>query len=94
MHNRAMPTIKLLSWHEDIEAKAASLKARGLQIDAAPLIKPSSVVSELASLNPAVLILDLDKRPSHAREITVLLRSSKSARHIPILFTGEGRTHP
>lgn len=81
-----MKIIKLLSWHDDVEKKAASLQRSGLQIDAAPLIRSSGVVGELARLNPAALLLDLDKRPSHAREIALALRASKSARHIPILF--------
>ncbi|MBB5340291.1 DUF3052 family protein [Tunturiibacter gelidoferens] len=76
-----MKTVKLLSWHEDITTKAASLKRRGLKIDAAPLIRNSGVVGELAHLDPAALVLDLDKLPSRSR-------SSKSAHHIPILFAG------
>jgi hypothetical protein len=83
-----MPTIKLLSWHDDVKIKAASLKRRGLQIDAAPLIKISSVVGELARLSPSVLVLDLDKVPSRSREVVIAIRTSKAARHIPILFAG------
>ena len=83
-----MKTVKLLSWHEDIAAKAASLRQRGLKIDATPLIKTSGLIGELAELNPAVLVLDLDKLPSKSREIAEVLRSSKSAHHIPILFAG------
>jgi hypothetical protein len=83
-----MKTIKLLSWHEDLSTKAALLKRAGLKIDSAPLISTSGVIGELARLNPAVLVFDLDKRPSYSREIALLLRSSKSARHIPILFAG------
>jgi Protein of unknown function (DUF3052) len=83
-----MKTIKLLSWHDDIATKAASLKRPGLRIDATPLKRTSGVVGELAHLNPAALILDLDRLPSHSREIALALRSSKSARHIPILFAG------
>jgi hypothetical protein len=83
-----MRTVKLLSWHEDISAKAASLKQRGLKIDAAQLIKTSGLIGELAHLNPAVLVLDLDKLPSNSREVAEALRSSKSAHHIPILFAG------
>jgi hypothetical protein len=81
-------TVKLISWHEDIQTKVATLKLPGVRIDIAPLITTSGVVGELARLNPAVLILDLDKVPSHSREIALALRSSKSARHIPILFIG------
>jgi Protein of unknown function (DUF3052) len=83
-----MKTIKLLSWHDDIKTKAASLKRRDLRIEAAPLISTSGLVGELARLNPAVFIFDLDKLPSKSREIALLLRSSKSARHIPLLFAG------
>jgi hypothetical protein len=81
-------TIKLISWHEHIKEKASALKQRGVRIDIAPLIKTSGVVGELARLNPAILVLDLDKLPSNSREIALALRSGKSARHIPILFAG------
>ena len=83
-----MKTIKLISWHEDVKAKAAALKQTGIRIDAAPLIRLSGIVGDLARLNPAVLVLDLDKLPSNSREISLALRSSKSACHIPILFAG------
>jgi hypothetical protein len=81
-------TIKLISWHEDIKKKATALRSSGVRIDTAPMIRLSGVVGELARLNPTVLILDLDKLPSNSREIAIALRSSKSARHIPILFAG------
>ncbi|NYF91280.1 DUF3052 family protein [Tunturiibacter empetritectus] len=83
-----MKIVRLLSWHEDVMTKAAALKRRGLKIDASPLIRTSAVVGELAHLNPAVLIFDLDKLPSRSREIALILRSSRSAHHIPILFAG------
>ena len=83
-----MQTVKLISWDEDVDVKAATLKRRGLHIDATPLIKTSGFIGELGRLSPAVLVLDLDRLPSQAREIAVGLRSSKSARHIPVLFAG------
>ena len=83
-----MAAIKFLSWGEDAAAKAASLQGQGLTIDSSPLVRPSAVVGELARLNPAALVLDLDKWPSHSREIALMLRASKSARNIPILFVG------
>ncbi|WP_260735285.1 DUF3052 family protein [Tunturiibacter lichenicola] len=83
-----MKTIKLLSWHDDVKTKAASLKRPDLRVDAALLVSASGVVGELAHLNPAALVFDLDKLPSKSREIALVLRSSKSARHIPILFAG------
>jgi hypothetical protein len=81
-------TVKLLTWHDDITQKAAMLKRRGLQIDSSPLVSTSGAIGELARLNPAVLVLDLDRLPSNSRVIATVLRTSKSARHIPILFAG------
>lgn len=84
-----MKTVKLISFHREAEAHAALLKQPGVTVDSAPLIRTSAVIGEMASLNPVALVLDLDKLPSHAREIALALRGSKSARHIPILFAGE-----
>lgn len=84
-----MRTIKLLSWHSDLPAKAATLARKDLTIDSTQLVRTSEVIGELARLNPAALVLDLDKLPSNSREIALMLRTSKSARHIPILFAGE-----
>ena len=83
-----MKTVKLISFHPDAKAQATLLKQPGVTVDAAPLVRTSAVIGEMASLNPAALVLDLDKLPSHAREIALALRASKSARHIPILFAG------
>ncbi len=83
-----MPAIRFLSWHQDAAVKAALLKRKGLIVDTAPLVRTSAVVGELARSNPAVLVLDLDRLPSNSREIALMLRASKSARHIPILLAG------
>jgi hypothetical protein len=83
-----MKTIRFISWHEDIKTKVAALKQPGVRINAEPQIRLSGIVGELARLNPAVLVLDLDKLPSSSREIALAMRSTKSARHIPILFAG------
>ncbi len=84
----SVATIKVLSWHEEVAAKAASLKGNGVVVDALPLVRTSAVVGELARLNPALLVLDMDRLPSNSREIALMLRASRSARHIPILFAG------
>jgi len=85
-----MATIKLLSFQpeREIAAKAKLLRRRGVTVDATPLIRTSAAVGELAEFNPAVLVFDLDKLPSTSRVIASLLRDSKSARHIPVLFAG------
>lgn len=84
-----MRVVKLLSWHVEIAAKASLLKAKGIVVDAASLVRTSGVVGEMARLDPAILVLDLDRLPSNSREIALMLRASKSARHIPILLAGD-----
>ena len=37
---------------------------------------------------PEVIVIDLSRRPSHGREVAIWLRSTKSTRHIPIVFAG------
>jgi hypothetical protein len=83
-----MVKVRLISSHPKVAERAVLLEREGLRIDASALEKVSSVVGEMASLNPAVLVLDLDKMPSRGKEIAIALRTSKSARHIPILFAG------
>ena len=83
-----MEIVRLISSHPKIAERAALLERKGVRVDASRLEKVSSVVGEMAKLNPAALVLDLDKTPSRGREIAIALRTSKSARHIPILFAG------
>jgi hypothetical protein len=84
----ALDTVRLISSHPKVAERAALLGGKGVAVDASPLEKLSSVVGEMARLNPAILVLDLDKTPSRGREIAIALRTSKAARHIPILFVG------
>jgi len=83
-----METVRLISSHPKIVERSALLRSKGVVVDASPLEKLSSVVGEMARLNPSILVLDLDKTPSRGREIAIALRTSKAARHIPILFVG------
>lgn len=83
-----METIRLISSHPKVAERAALFSGKGVLVDASPLEKLSSVVGEMSRLNPAILVLDLDKTPSRGREIAIALRTSRAARHIPILFVG------
>lgn len=83
-----METVRLISNHPKVRERAEMLGGKELVVDASPLEKLSSVVGEMARLNPSILVLDLDKTPSRGREIAIALRTSKAARHIPILFVG------
>ena len=83
-----MPTVKPISWHPDIQQKAAALKRRGLQIEAEAPAAISGIVGAMTTLAPVAIVLDLDKRPSSARDLAMVLGNSQSARQIPILFAG------
>ena len=83
-----METVRLISNHPKVGERAQMLSGDGFVVDASPLEKLSSVVGEMARLNPLLLVLDLDKTPSRGREIAIALRTSRAARHIPILFAG------
>ena len=49
---------------------------------------PSSIVGRFRDRPPAAVVIDLDKLPSHGRAVAVVLRSSKSTCHLPIVFAG------
>jgi hypothetical protein len=46
------------------------------------------MITRLKEDPPAVMLIDLDRLPSYGRAIAVMLRTSKSMRHIPIVFAG------
>jgi len=81
-----MLKVRLISWNETARvAHAGVLTAAKIPIDASPFV-PGKLISRLrASL--AVLI-DLDRAPSHGHAVAVLMRSSQSARCVPIVFAG------
>jgi hypothetical protein len=81
-----MLKVRLISWDETARlAHAGILKAAKIPTDASPF-QHGKLVAKLRD-TPAVLI-DLDRQPSHGHAIAVLMRSSKSARHVPIVFAG------
>ena len=46
------------------------------------------MIGRLRENPPALILIDLDRLPSHGREVAVALRNSKALRHIPIVFAG------
>ena len=85
-----MRPVRLISWDEDDARKRAQeLKAAGIQTDASKLTGGGGIVARFGDL-PAVCI-DLDRLPSHGREVAVALRQTKGTRHIPIVFAGGAR---
>jgi CheY-like chemotaxis protein len=80
--------IRLVCWNEDLAAeRARALKKAGLDVDASPF-DPAGMITRLRENPPALMLIDLDRLPSHGRAVAVMLRTSKSMRHIPIVFAG------
>ncbi len=83
-----MAAVRLICWREDLAKEHARfLETAGFQVDASTL-NPPGIVSHLRTISPEAVIIDLDRLPSHGREVAVALRGSKATRHIPILFAG------
>src|SRR6478672_1820725 len=82
-----MSIVRLVCWKEDLaRERVRVLEEAGIPVDASPL-NPGLIGEPRANPAAAVLI-DLDRLPSHGREVAVSLRNSKSTRHIPIVFAG------
>jgi hypothetical protein len=83
-----MARVRLVCWNEDLAAEhARALKKAGLDIDASPF-DPAGMITRLRESPPSAMLIDLDRLPSHGREVAIMLRGSKSMRHLPIVFAG------
>src|SRR5262245_52974041 len=84
----SMSVVRLVCWKEDLaQERSRILKQAGIPVDASPLI-PGGGVGQLRAISPAAVLIDLDRLPSHGREVAVAMRQSKATRHIPIVFAG------
>jgi hypothetical protein len=84
-----VPAIRLISWNPDDAARRArELENAGLRVDSAPLV-PSGLVAQFKDLD--AVCIDLDRLPSHGREVAGALRNTKALRHIAIVFAGGAR---
>jgi hypothetical protein len=87
-YDTPMVTVRLLCWNPELAAERARILAsRGVYVDASPL-KPPGLIGHFRALAPQAVVIDLDRLPSHGREVATALRSSKSTRQIPIVFAG------
>jgi CheY-like chemotaxis protein len=81
----AMARIRLLHWKpEECPSRAERLAILGHHVDSTQL--KSSSMKEFRDNPPDAVVIDLDRLPSHGREVGVFLRSSKSTRLIPLIF--------
>jgi CheY-like chemotaxis protein len=63
------------------------LREAGFSVDTSPL-GTSGLIGQFREKPPAAVLIDLDRLPSHGREVAIVLRNSKSTRYIPIIFAG------
>src|SRR5579864_3780862 len=81
-------SVRLVSWKPELaKERARFLKEAGIRVDASPL-NTGGVIGQFRAKMPAAVVIDLDRLPSHGREVAVALRQSKTTRHLPIVFAG------
>jgi hypothetical protein len=82
------PLARVIGWRgAALKKYDAAFHRAGFVTDISPF-KPSGIVGQFARQGPAAVVLDCDNRPSDARAIAVMLRMSRAARHIPLVFAG------
>lgn len=83
-----MLTVRLICWNQDHVCERARLvEAAGFAVDASPL-ETKGLIAQFREHPPAAVLIDLDRLPSHGREVAVALRTSKSTARLPIVFAG------
>ena len=63
------------------------MRAAGFAVDSSRL-ETSRIISTFKQNPPSVVVIDLDRLPSHGRAVATALRKSPSTRRIPIVFAG------
>jgi hypothetical protein len=82
-------TLRLICWNEaDAAARATILRRAGYRVIADPPENPGGMVRYFRELAPDAVVIDLDRLPSHGRELGLSLRASKSTSHLQLIFAG------
>ena len=82
-----MSFLRFIHWKvEEAGERADRLRALGYSVDASPFDPPSA--RNLKDNLPAAFVIDLERLPSHGREVGVMLRMAKSTRLVPLVFVG------
>ena len=84
-----MPIVRLVCWDPELaRERVRTIKKLGFRVDARP-IRTSGLIGQFRDEAPDVILIDLDRQPSHGRAVAVVVRSAKSTRHIPMVIAGE-----
>lgn len=82
-------TLRLICWNEaDAAARATILRRAGFRVIADPPENAGGMVRYFRELAPDAVVIDLDRLPSHGRELGLSLRASKSTSHLRLVFAG------
>src|SRR5580698_6283875 len=77
----AIHKVRLVCWNEELaQQHSDEITKLGYRVDASSLHGSSAFVTHFRNLNPAAIVIDLDRLPSYGREIATVLRSSKTTR--------------
>lgn len=80
--------LRLVSWNQQAAAeRARELEKAGFNVHAGPA-PTQKLATHFRDLAPAAVVIDMDKLPSHGRAVGVVLRTTKSTRHLPLVFAG------
>jgi hypothetical protein len=86
---RKQKTVRLICWNEaDASARAAGLRRAGYRVIADPPENAGGMVRYFRELAPDAVVIDLDRLPSHGRELGLSLRASKSTSYLRLVFAG------
>jgi hypothetical protein len=82
-------TVRLICWNEsDAADRARILRRAGYHVIADPPENAGGMVRYFRELSPDAVVIDLDRLPSHGRELGLSLRASKSTSHLRLVFAG------
>jgi len=85
----ATQMVRLVCWNDELaQQRSAEISRLGYRVDASSLRGTSAFVSHFRAVNPDIVVIDLDRLPSYGREVAIVLRGSKTTRHLPIVFAG------
>src|ERR1700761_869297 len=85
----ATQMVRLVCWNDELaQQRSAEIWRLGYRVDASSLRGTSAFVSHFRAVNPDIVVIDLDRLPSYGREVAIVLRGSKTTRHLPIVFAG------
>ena len=80
--------VRLVCWKPEVAAeRARALREAGFEVNAEPMTF-TKFVAHFKRVNPTVLVIDLDRQPSHGRGTAKAVRLHPSICRIPIVFAG------